>query len=190
MNTTTETAPTTTSQTIDHDPSGRGCALAGRVNSGADTLESGWSSVCALCLDPIHQVAFAAIEADADLRLHPRRQPIAVLPFGQDRSPFKSSAYQYIRASDKLPSTDEAARMVDPICRVKLFGGGSWTWFIAGFDPETGMAFGVTKGWETEEGDVDLNEIKALRLAFGLPVERDLHWTPTATSELMKEGTR
>lgn len=186
MNTTTETAPTTTSQTIDHDPSGRGCALAGRVNSGDDSLESGWSSVCALCLDPIHQVALASIEADAAARRH----PIAVLPFGQDRSPFKSAAYQYIRASDKLPSTDEAAAMVDPMCRVKLFGGGSWTWFIAGFDPETGMAFGVTKGWETEIGDVDLNEIKTLRIAFGLPVERDLHWTPQSVQQLMSEGTR
>jgi hypothetical protein len=175
MNTTTAAAPTTTTQTIDHDPSGRGCALAGRVLRGDSTYESERGSVCEACL------------TDEGFVFQPA-EPFKT--FGQDRSPFKSSAYQYIRASDKLPSTDEAARMVDPMCRVKLFGGGSWTWFIAGFDPETGLAFGIVRGYETEEGDFDLNEIKALRLQFGLPVERDLHWTPQSVQQLMSEGTR
>lgn len=107
---------------------------------------------------------------------------------GQDRSPFKTAAYQYIRSTDNLPSTDEAAAQDNPLCKVKLFGGGSWTWYVAGYDPETGLAFGVVDGFEKEIGDFDLNELKAVRTRpFGLPIERDLWWTSKTAEELLRE---
>jgi hypothetical protein len=106
---------------------------------------------------------------------------------GQDRSPFRGAAYQYIREADRLPSTDAAYAENDPILHVKLFCPQA-TWYIAGFDPQTGLAYGVTDLFEIEVGDFDMNEIKALRpKPFGLPVERDLHWKPRPMSEVLTE---
>jgi hypothetical protein len=106
---------------------------------------------------------------------------------GQTARPFRTPAYQYIRATDKLPSTDAAYAEEDPLCRVKLFPpGAGFTYYIAGFDPETGLAYGVVHGFEKELGDFDLNEIAAVRVRpFGLPFERDLYWTPKRVSELL-----
>jgi len=107
---------------------------------------------------------------------------------GQTRKPFTTPAYCYIRATDKLPSTDEAYSQADPVCKVKLFPpGAGFTYFVAGFDPETGLGFGVVHGFEKELGDFDLNEIVAARVPpFRLPFERDLGWTPTRVSELLR----
>ncbi|KKK73646.1 hypothetical protein LCGC14_2891760 [marine sediment metagenome] len=47
----------------------------------------------------------------------------------------KRPAYRYIRESDKLPSLEPEE---EPIARIKLFDPtGSWTWYIAAYDPET-----------------------------------------------------
>ena len=106
---------------------------------------------------------------------------------GQTARSFLTAAYQYIRRTDKLPSTDEAYTLEDPLCRVKLFLVGSdWSWFIAGYDPDTHLAYGVVHGFEKEAGDIPMDEIVALRGAFGLPVERDLGWTPRRASELLR----
>jgi len=101
---------------------------------------------------------------------------------------FKGPAYRYIRATDKVPSTDEAYDIEDPKVLVKLFNpDGAQTWYICGFDPDTGLAFGaVDLGFDCcELGDFDLTEVMALRGGFGLPVERDLHWTPKPVSEVL-----
>jgi hypothetical protein len=100
-------------------------------------------------------------------------------------------AYKYLRTSDKLLST-EAARMADdPIARVKLFDPtGSWTWYVAGYDAETHLAWGVVDGFEKELGDFDMRELVALRGRGGLPVERDLYWKPTPISELLANERR
>ena len=105
---------------------------------------------------------------------------------GQEGSPFLTAAYAYILRTDALPSTDAASDDPDPLCVVKLFyPTGSWSWFVAGFDPDTTRAFGVVHGFEREAGDFMLNELKALRLPFGLRIERDLHWSPKRMSELL-----
>ena len=97
----------------------------------------------------------------------------------------KRPAYRYIRASDKLPalySTDEQGDAA--IARVKLFDPtGAWTWYITEYDPETRQAFGLVDGFEQELGYIDMPEIVAQRGRYGLPVERDLHWTPRPLSE-------
>ena len=106
---------------------------------------------------------------------------------GQTRATFKSAAYQYIRTTDKLPSTDEANAQEDPLCRVKLFNpSGAGTWYIAGFDPATGLCFGVADIHEAEMGDFDINELIAVRGLFGLPIERDLFWSPARVSALLR----
>jgi hypothetical protein len=111
---------------------------------------------------------------------------------GQTRRPFGRPAYQYVRTTDKLPSTDEANAQADPVCKVKLFSPeGRATWYLAGFDPETGRAFGVATIFETEVGDFDVNELVAVRTPlFRLPIERDLYWTPAPVSAVLAGTVR
>lgn len=106
---------------------------------------------------------------------------------GQTARPWTTPAYCYIRATDKVPSTDAAYAEEDPLCRVKLFDPtGTGTWWIAGFDPDTGLAFGVADIAETEMGDFDVNELVAHRGLMGLPIERDLWFRPTRASALLR----
>lgn len=102
---------------------------------------------------------------------------------GQRVSPFKTAAYQYIRSTDKLPRIADVPD--NPLCTVKLFGGPG-TWWIAGFDPETGDAYGVAEIQEREAGYFNVNEIVDLRIPpFGLPVERDLYYQPERLRDLI-----
>ena len=72
------------------------------------------------------------------------------------------------------------------VARVKLFDPCSgWTWYLAEYDPETRQAYGVVVGNETERGYFDMGELVSHRSnGFGLPIERDLHWTPCPLSEI------
>lgn len=92
--------------------------------------------------------------------------------------------YRYIRESDRLPSIEESRDMRDPVARVKLFDPTSgWTWWIAAYDPVDRLAYGLTHGFEDELGYISMEEITVFRGRFGLPIERDLHWTPRPLSE-------
>lgn len=94
----------------------------------------------------------------------------------------KRPCYRYIRQSDKLPTYEELAG--DPIAHVKLFDPtGSWTWYIASYDPETRIAWGLVDGFEKELGDFSMEELVTIRGRFGLPLERDLYWTPRPLAE-------
>ena len=101
-------------------------------------------------------------------------------------APYTTPAYRYIRASDYIPSTDAARAEPDPLVRVKLFNpSGAGTWWIAGYDPETRIAWGVAEIQEREVGDFDMGELVALRVRFGLPLERDLWWEPRPLSRVI-----
>jgi len=96
----------------------------------------------------------------------------------------KRPCYRYIRESDKLPSRETALATDDPVALLKLFDPtGSWTWFVAGYDPETRLAYGLVSGFENEIGDFDMTELVQIRGQFGLPIERDLYWEPRRLSE-------
>ena len=101
-----------------------------------------------------------------------------------ERSTFQNKpAYRYIRASDKLPRLDAAHRN-DPMARIKLFNPtGTGTWYLTAYDPETRSAFGAAHVHEYELGYIDLAELVTFRGRFGLPIERDLHWTPRPLSQ-------
>ena len=87
----------------------------------------------------------------------------------------KRPCYRYIRHSDNVPALGSGSTTA----MVKLFNPtGGWTWFIAEYDPETRQAFGLVKGLDTEMGNIDMRELVEFRGQYGLPIERDLHWTP------------
>jgi hypothetical protein len=105
-----------------------------------------------------------------------------------EASPYLAGpAYTYITAADGLPSIQEAGDDPGAIARVKLFDpSGSWTWYLAGYDPETRIAWGLVDGFEQEYGSIDMAELAAIRGALGLPVERDLFWQPRPLSECLR----
>ena len=87
--------------------------------------------------------------------------------------------YRYIRQADQVPSIDEALSQENPMALVKLFDPtGSWTFYVSGYDPETRIATGRVHGHYDEYGDFGMAEIVDFRGRFGLPIERDLYWTP------------
>ncbi len=57
------------------------------------------------------------------------------------------------------PAHDDLSQ--EMVFYVKLFTPDSnWTWFIAEYDPETEIAWGLVKGHEQEFGSFDMKEIK------------------------------
>tara|TARA_R110000824_G_scaffold313284_1_gene500126 strand:+ start:397 stop:693 length:297 start_codon:yes stop_codon:yes gene_type:complete len=69
---------------------------------------------------------------------------------------------------------------------VKLFTpSGSATWWIYSMN-ENGDCFGIAEMNVREYGWFNINEISELRVKpFGLPVERDMYYTPPAFGELL-----
>ncbi len=59
-----------------------------------------------------------------------------------------------------------------------------WVWYITEFDGQDTL-FGLVIGHERELGYFSLSELEAVRGPLGLPIERDLHFTPTPLRELM-----
>ena len=100
----------------------------------------------------------------------------------------KRPAYRYIRRTDKLPTIEDIAEtpISEIVCRVRLFNPtGIGTWWLAAYDPETGIAFGVADLHEREVGSVYMPELVGFRGRFGLPIERDLYYTPVTIAEVL-----
>ena len=54
--------------------------------------------------------------------------------------------------------------------------GSNYTWFAFDYNPETKMFFGCVHGMEKELGYFSLAELKEVKGAFGLGIERDRHF--------------
>jgi len=81
-------------------------------------------------------------------------------------------------------SSDEA------LVLVKFFTPDSnWTWYAvsASQDERSGdvQFFGLVEGFVKELGYFWLSELESVRGPLGLPIERDLYWTPIPLSSLI-----
>ena len=92
--------------------------------------------------------------------------------------------------AQKLPPLYSQDEVADPVCHLKFFTpDANWTWYISeGEQQEDGdwvfFAKVVTPIVpDGELGTVTLSELKTVRGALGLPVERDLWWEPKPLSE-------
>jgi len=59
----------------------------------------------------------------------------------------------------------------------------NWTWYPTEFDGDD-LFFGLVSGFEVELGYFTLSELEQVRGGLGLPIERDLHFTPKSLNEL------
>ncbi len=85
---------------------------------------------------------------------------------------------------ESLPALYANEEVADPVAVVKFFTpDANWTWYATEFDGEDTF-FGLVDGFEKELGYFSLKELKTIKGAFGLPVERDMHFKPTPLSEL------
>ena len=62
----------------------------------------------------------------------------------------------------------------------------SWTWYITEYDGEDTF-FGLVDGHCKELGYFSLSELEELTGPMGLPIERDLHFTPQTLQEIAPE---
>lgn len=62
----------------------------------------------------------------------------------------------------------------------------NWTWYAAEFDGED-ILFGLVEGHEKELGYFSLAELEEVTGPMGLPIERDLYWTPKPLEEIAPE---
>ena len=89
----------------------------------------------------------------------------------------------------KLPKLYSQENVKDPICQVKYFTpDSSFTWYITEGEKkgDDWLFFGKTISSFEPEGElgyVSLNELKSVRGPLGLPVERDMWFTPRPLSE-------
>lgn len=86
----------------------------------------------------------------------------------------------------RLPKLNEteAIEMEDKMIHAKLFTPWSnWTWYVIEYDGED-QCFGFVKGHEAEFGYFSLRELANIEGPFGIKVERDIHFKPTAVGDM------
>jgi hypothetical protein len=86
----------------------------------------------------------------------------------------------------KLPPLySQEEKGLDAIVWVKFFTpDGAWTWYATEFDGKD-LFFGFVVGFEGELGYFRLSELRQVRGALGLPVERDRYFQPTTLRDVM-----
>jgi hypothetical protein len=87
-----------------------------------------------------------------------------------------------------IGSTD--GQGADAVALIKLFTpDSSWTWHIteASGQGDDVLMFGLVDGHVKELGYVSLNELISVRGPMGLPIERDLYWSPKTLGDIAPE---
>lgn len=91
-------------------------------------------------------------------------------------------------ALPKLYSQEKKGMEV--VAPVKFFTpDSSWTWYPTEYDGAD-IFFGLVSGFEVELGYFSLSELEGVRGRLGLPVERDLYYSPKTLRDLKAEHER
>lgn len=103
---------------------------------------------------------------------------------------FQGPAYDYIVATDELPTYRGLPDGDEMVCKVKLFVPGSrWTYYVVaitdydGTPVMTGFCLSPHGNDCDEFGDQSLDEMAGVRV-LGLPPERDLYFEPKTLREI------
>lgn len=83
-----------------------------------------------------------------------------------------------------LKKTAQEGTSEDPILAAKFFNPcGLGSWYPVRYFPSTRVCFGYVQLFENEWGDFSLDELEAIKLPYGLEIERDILWRPKPFSE-------
>jgi hypothetical protein len=78
----------------------------------------------------------------------------------------------------------------DPVIIAKFFNPqGRGTWYATEYNPKTQTFFGYASifgDWNDEWGYFSLGELEAYKGPLGLGIERDLYWTETKASSVIR----
>ena len=78
----------------------------------------------------------------------------------------------------------------DPVIVAKFFNPcGAGTWYATEYDPINKMFFGYASifgDWNDEWGCFSLEELESYRSPFGTGIERDLYWTESKASTVIR----
>ena len=78
----------------------------------------------------------------------------------------------------------------DPVIVAKFFNpAGAATWYATEYDPRDKMFFGYVSifgDWNDEWGYFSLKELESYAGPWGLGIERDLYWTETKASAVIR----
>lgn len=86
-----------------------------------------------------------------------------------------------------IPALYSTEEIEDPLCQLKLFTpDANWTWYLIEIDEANELCFGYVVGLEKELGYFAMSELREIRGTLGLPIERDLGFTPTLLSEVKR----
>ena len=88
---------------------------------------------------------------------------------------------------DGLPALYSQEHTRNPVVHLKFFTpDSSWTWLVTEgqSDGDDFRFFGYVIGLESEWGYFLLSQLATLRGPLGLPVERDLHFSPRPFNEV------
>lgn len=112
--------------------------------------------------------------------------PPALKNDGSSNWSASNSAYVLIPPGHAIPAMYETKSIpaAEKIVHIRLFTpDSSWTWYITEYDPKSDLAFGYAydAGYPdgAEWGYIPIGEMRTARGHYGLPVERDLHFSPT-----------
>lgn len=92
---------------------------------------------------------------------------------------------------DRTPKTYANAEKdsVETMVTAKFFDpAGSFTWYLTELDDDKDYAFGFVTSQFCPEGELgyfSINELEETKGAFGLGIERDLHFQPKSLKEVM-----
>ena len=87
----------------------------------------------------------------------------------------------------QLPRLGATAEVEDPTVICKFFTpDGHWTWYGIEFDGED-IFYGFVDGDFPEFGTFRLSELKQIRGALGLPIERDRFFVPCPASQIQAQ---
>lgn len=91
-----------------------------------------------------------------------------------------------------IPAIGKQDGAKNPKVYLKLFNPcGRYTYYATEYEPETGLLFGYAvsnaRPEESEFGYASLPEMAAVRLPFGLGIERDMHFTAKGLVEALRD---
>jgi len=101
-------------------------------------------------------------------------------------SPMRNAAYTHVPEDLRLtiPKLYRTEHESDPTVWLKLFTPDSnWSWYVIEWDGDD-LCFGFVVGHDQEMGYFSLADVGEVRGSLGLPVERDLYFTPCPLSNV------